>query len=460
MAQFSIKGIVEGFYGTPWTMEARLRILEEMRRIGMNLYVYAPKNDLLHRHQWETPYPKEFMDSFGRLVGFGKENGIGVSMAVSPGLTLTYSDNDKINALVRKYLTFSVIGVKDFCLFLDDIPPDLQDEKDRREFAGLPEAQAFFTNQVYERLYSQATVTSFFFCPTQYRGDSDTPYLHCLGNNLNPAIDVLWTGPEVCSKEIPYEDGENVSGVLNRKIVYWDNYPVNDGSMIPELHVGPYTGRDKRLAEVSKGFLINPMNQAYASIPVLYAIARYLDKPDTYDPNIAWESAIAEYAPECTQSLRLFAKMNLMSPLNREGEGNVVDVWLKESMVLFQSGKPREAIAFLIEKAHAMQEASLTLKSTMSLNWLTDVRPWLSEFENWGTILLGAAQLAGKNAIFYQEKLEKAKVQEIRDSLASLKKKVKEMVDQKTCCTGNSIRNYAMKVILITDALLGYRTSD
>ncbi|HQN23202.1 MAG TPA: beta-N-acetylglucosaminidase domain-containing protein, partial [Thermotogota bacterium] len=96
MSGFQIRGVVEGFYGSPWSMEERGRILHEMARLGMNLYVYAPKNDLLHRHQWETPYPPESIQEFKNMVEEGKKLGVSVAMALSPGLTLTYGDSGKI----------------------------------------------------------------------------------------------------------------------------------------------------------------------------------------------------------------------------------------------------------------------------------------------------------------------------------------------------------------------------
>ncbi|HPE42230.1 MAG TPA: protein O-GlcNAcase, partial [Thermotogota bacterium] len=328
MSGFQIRGVVEGFYGSPWSMEERGRILHEMARLGMNLYVYAPKNDLLHRHQWETPYPPEAIREFKNMVEEGKKLGVSVAMALSPGLTLTYGDSGKIDALVRKYLSFSAIGVGDFCLFLDDIPLTLQKESDRAAFSDLAEAQVFFTNQVYERLKNLANVATFMFCPTQYCGDSRTDYLEKIGTGMHPDIDVLWTGPQVCSQKIPFEDAEGVSRTLRRKVVYWDNYPVNDGSMAPELHMGPYTGRDQRLPLASRGFLINPMNQAMASIPVLKNIAAYLNAPAIYDPQSAWEEALEEFAPDCVDSLKLFGQMNLISPLNPKGEGMACDQWI------------------------------------------------------------------------------------------------------------------------------------
>jgi hyaluronoglucosaminidase len=44
-----VRGVVEGFYGEPWTHRARLRQLDFYGAHKMNTYVYAPKDDPYHR---------------------------------------------------------------------------------------------------------------------------------------------------------------------------------------------------------------------------------------------------------------------------------------------------------------------------------------------------------------------------------------------------------------------------
>ena len=54
------RGVVEGFYGTPWSHEARLRQLEFYGRNKMNVYLYGPKNDPYHSTpNWRKPYPEK-----------------------------------------------------------------------------------------------------------------------------------------------------------------------------------------------------------------------------------------------------------------------------------------------------------------------------------------------------------------------------------------------------------------
>ena len=42
------RGVVEGFYGEPWSHEARLSLIDFYGRFKMNYYVYGPKDDPYH----------------------------------------------------------------------------------------------------------------------------------------------------------------------------------------------------------------------------------------------------------------------------------------------------------------------------------------------------------------------------------------------------------------------------
>ncbi|MGD1100790.1 MAG: beta-N-acetylglucosaminidase domain-containing protein, partial [Terriglobia bacterium] len=56
---FPERGVVEGFYGTPWTHQDRVDILRFEGAHSMNVYYYAPKGDPYHRKLWRDAYPPE-----------------------------------------------------------------------------------------------------------------------------------------------------------------------------------------------------------------------------------------------------------------------------------------------------------------------------------------------------------------------------------------------------------------
>ena len=57
--QSFLKGVIEGFYGRPWSQSQRLELLERMQQLGLNTYLYCPKDDLKHRALWREPYTAE-----------------------------------------------------------------------------------------------------------------------------------------------------------------------------------------------------------------------------------------------------------------------------------------------------------------------------------------------------------------------------------------------------------------
>ena len=42
-------GVIEGFYGPPWSDAERRTLLDWMARFGLGTWLYAPKDDPWHR---------------------------------------------------------------------------------------------------------------------------------------------------------------------------------------------------------------------------------------------------------------------------------------------------------------------------------------------------------------------------------------------------------------------------
>ena len=85
-----LRGVVEGFYGTPWTFKDRADIIDFCRQNNLNSYVYAPKDDPYHREKWRKPYPADKLAEMKNLVAVAKKNNVRFIFAVSPGLDLNY----------------------------------------------------------------------------------------------------------------------------------------------------------------------------------------------------------------------------------------------------------------------------------------------------------------------------------------------------------------------------------
>lgn len=388
------RGIVEGFYGRPWSHEERLDTIRWMGRHHFNAYLYAPKDDPLHRDRWREPYPPELMRRFQELVQAGQASGVEFMIAVSPGLSLIYSDPSELERLWAKLDAFRRIGVRVFGLFFDDIPPALRHDEDRRTYATLAEAQADFCTRLWRRMQPQAL--HLMVCPTHYCGDPEVPYLRELGERLDPSVDLFWTGPAVCSREISGKHVEQVAHVMRRPPLLWDNYPVNDGSMAPELHIGPYTGRDARLDELLRGVFANPMNQPYASRLALFTIGRYLQAPSRYEPEEAWKDAAEELLggdQVLIDGLATLARCTSISPLAPEEPP-----WLEGLFRRFEESVGRlrfeEGLRHLREGLSQLRRAHGVLRAGADQSpVLADMRPWIEDLGRWTALLEVAADL-------------------------------------------------------------------
>jgi hyaluronoglucosaminidase len=303
---FGRRGVVEGFYGQPWSHRARLDLLSFIGARGMNAYVYAPKEDAKHRAQWREPYDNTEHARFRELITHSHDAGVTFGLAISPGLDIDYGNDDDRATLLAKLQPFADAGVRWFLLLLDDIPTA----------PGLAGRQVAIANWLLDALRDQRPDVDLALCPTEYVGMRATPYLDVLGAELHEAIDVMWTGPTVCSATIGAADARAWSeAVGGRRPLIWDNYPVNDGAMEPSLHVGPYRGRDADLADVTAGILCNPMRHAYASQIALATAADFLRAPDEYDEGVSWSRAIDDVGGAHAVPLRTLATACADGPL-------------------------------------------------------------------------------------------------------------------------------------------------
>ncbi|MEW6201091.1 MAG: protein O-GlcNAcase [bacterium] len=303
-------GVVEGFFYGQWLHSARMRHLEFLGEVGFNAYIYAPKDDPFHREKWREHYPQRQMKKFVELVKQASRNDIAFCWAISPGLSIRYSDGKDYKSLLGRLLKMADIGITLFGVFFDDIPPQLSRED--KKFATLADAQALTVNHLLHSLQSRLPEAEIIFCTTEYYGVSPTPYLKTIGEKMEKEIHIFWTGKQVVSPEITKEDAETMGKILKRKPVLWDNYPVNDYNR-NRLHLAPLMGRDPDLPSALTGYFANPMNEPEASRIALATAADYLRSPHHYNPSQSWRKAIKLVAPqEARKHLLHFA--DLMRP--------------------------------------------------------------------------------------------------------------------------------------------------
>ncbi|XP_017272550.1 protein O-GlcNAcase isoform X2 [Kryptolebias marmoratus] len=306
-----ISGVVEGFYGRPWTMEQRTELFKREQKWGLNTYLYAPKDDYKHRTYWRELYSPEEAEQLIALISAAKQHEINFIYAISPGLDITFSNPKEVAALKRKLDQVKEFGCRSFSLLFDDIETEMC-PADKKAFSSFAHAQVDVTNEVYLHLGGPE---AFLFCPTDYCAAFCTPsvsqssYLNTVGEKLLPGIDILWT--------------EEVSSVLKRAPVIWDNLHANDYDP-QRLFLGPYKDRPTELIPKLRGVLSNPNCEFYPNFVAIHTLATWckaLPNEGSKDVEMGDEETDPGYSPQKALTLALTD-------------------WLQEFMSTDQSGGP------------------------------------------------------------------------------------------------------------------------
>ncbi|MCM1293416.1 MAG: beta-N-acetylglucosaminidase domain-containing protein [Bacteroides sp.] len=295
------RGVVEGFYGTPWSHDVRMSLIDFYGRNKMNDYLYGPKDDPYHSSPyWRLPYPEDQAKNIRELVEASKKARVNFIWAIHPGKDIRWNKED-YDSLVSKFNMMYDLGVRSFAIFFDDIEGE----------GTNPVKQAQLLNDLTnDFVKAKGDVTNLIVCPTDYsqlwaKPGPDGP-LAVYGRDLNPDVEVFWTGAVVCSDLTP-ETLEFIDTRIKRPALYWWNYPVTD-YVKHILLQGPVYGLDTSLtAEQVAGIESNPMEHGEASKLALYGVADYAWNTPAYNPLDNWERGLVEIVPEAPDAYRTFA---------------------------------------------------------------------------------------------------------------------------------------------------------
>ncbi len=294
-------GIIEGFFGRPWSWTDRAEAVRFLRPHGYSFYLYAPKADPWLRRRWQEPHPPAELD---RLAGFRdvcRAQNVRFGIGLTPFELHLHGGRGWQEALAVKLASLAVLKPDDLAILFDDMRGDVPE---------LAERQAAIVHFAAERGVAGRILS----CPSYY---SDDPildvafgtrpafYLEQLGRLLDPAVDLFWTGPEVGAREFTPGHLARVAGQMGRKPFLWDNYPVNDGArMSQHLHLRGVTGRPAAIAPHIAGHGVNPASQPLLSRIPLLTLAESYRTGEAYDYLAAFGRAAREILGE-TLALRV-----------------------------------------------------------------------------------------------------------------------------------------------------------
>lgn len=365
------RGVIEGFYGNPWSDADRKSQFDFYGKNKLNIYVYGPKDDPYHRTKWRENYPDDKAAIIRSLAESAKKNHVDFVWSIHTGGSISNSEAD-FKAVVNKLEHVYSLGVRNFSIFFDD-------------FGGADaDLQVAECNYVWDNfILKHDDLHKLSMCPTKYNAayagyKNDDAYLRGLGNGLHKGIEVMWTGAGVADM-INQSDLDFFKTATNGMAPFiWLNYPVND-YCIGHMLMGKFYGNDQgdnAFGAKMTAFTSNPMEYAEASKVALYGVADYAWNMKDYNPEANWERAIKYLMPTNAEAYHVFCEHNVdlgttVHGMRREGESPNFDAAASIEARKAQYDK-------MVEAADAL------LADTYNPALITEITPWLLKMKYMG----------------------------------------------------------------------------
>ena len=352
-----IRGVVEGFYGTPWTQDNRIDMLNFCGSHGLNAYIYAPKDDPYHRAKWREPYPQDKLNDLAELIRKAESNNVKFIFAVSPGLDLDYSSEDEQNAMIAKLTAMYKLGVRDFAIFFDDI--ENLDGGAQAQFLNI--IQEKFVN-THEDISPLITVPTEYYRRKMIDDNGCKPYTVNFANTVSPDIIVLYTGEGVVQPELTDEQYKAANDIYGRDLGIWWNYPVND-YIEEQIALGMIENLPKR--SNIPAIFFNPMKHEQLSKIALATGADYANDPSNYNPDDSWNAAIDEQFGDLAAEMKIFASYSQHLEKND---------WAK-------IGRPNAELPKSASELKSLKKTLKHLQKKLPKNILAECQPQLEELQ-------------------------------------------------------------------------------
>ncbi|MDY4956535.1 MAG: beta-N-acetylglucosaminidase domain-containing protein [Prevotella sp.] len=337
-ADTQYRGVIEGYYGVPYSKEATEDLFRFMARYKMNTYMYGAKSDPYHSRYWDKPYPttitekeKELgwlsQDMLRSITDVAHQCKVNFIWAIHPGQAFTDStQTDVLQRIMSKLADMHRLGVRQFGVFVDDVgvpddQPTLRLGADR-----LTRLQQLIDQKWnFKKANPADTVKPLHFVPQLYayswvdEAKAKTFFESLAGTpskvNIYITGRAIWTVPNS-------DDPAKVSGWLGREVAWWWNYPCNDNDMdklfmldtyrnfADEAHIDRNATLQPDLRGV-KTLISNPMQQGTASKVALFGVGDYGWNRKAFDNERSWVASLrAVFGSRWPQAFRLMANIS------------------------------------------------------------------------------------------------------------------------------------------------------
>lgn len=408
-AHTQYRGIVEGFYGHPYSVESRLSLLDYCKRYKMNMFVYGPKADPYHAGKWREDYPSTLtdqqrymglitQDDLRSLAAKAKACNVDFVWSIHPALEgggINFSNLDPgIEDIIHKFDALYKLGIRHFGVSIDDMN-------------GHPYNQSELADKTQTKLYEKFNKTGvteddkvgpLLFVPTQYALNYGTGTLSAF-KNIHKDVVVAFTGYD-CFSNIRGSACDRMADLIGRNPVMWWNNPVND-DYDEFLYMHGLTARwsieDKSPVSSLQGLILNPMNQGQASKIALFGAADYSWNPSKFNESDNWEASLASIVkePELQDALKTF--INIVSAYTTHDTRTPEGEKFAPLYTAFQSSYSKGNVPDAAELINEMKKANAACKLLESLKesenqeynlFYEDIKSWLAKVESMTDIVV------------------------------------------------------------------------
>ncbi len=400
------RGLVEGYYGVPYSIDVKKDLMRYMMRYKMNSYMYGAKNEKYHSTYWKDPYPTTIteeqrkggyltQDMVKEITAVSHATKVNFIWAIHPGNQFLNSST-VVTDIMNKFEHMYGLGVRQFGVFVDDVGiPNTQEGYDLNAQRVTEVQRAIEAKWNVEGAAPADTVKPLQFVPqiycTSFAGSTDqhNKFFEALASTPKN-VDIYTTGWGIWS--VPNSgDVNHTRQYLGRDVAWWWNYPCNDNDhtkLFPmdmynnfkdESHINSSATVDAGLSNCI-GVLSNPMQEGEVSKIPLFGVADYAWNNNTFNNLKNWEAALisvvgadkAEALKTVCQHIRYYDAGLLSSLITT----------YKNSL---KKGTPDgEALRVELQKLIDACATIQTLKDSEDESerlFHTDIEPWLNKLE-------------------------------------------------------------------------------
>ena len=407
------RGLVEGYYGYPYSQSVKKDLMRFMMRLKMNTYLYGAKSDPYHSEYWGKPYPQTVTaeqeqngwlseDMMRDVCETSAATKVNFIWAIHPGNNFL-SSNTVIDDIMGKFEKMHALGVRQFGVFVDDVSVPSSDADLQLNAQRLAQLQ----ERIEQQWNAPGAVPSDTVRPLHF-----VPQIYCRSfasseDQYQRFFKALATTPE---NVVVYTTGWGVWSVpnssdfampeqyLGREVAWWWNYPCNDNADDRIYPMDMYQnfsdmsavdGSSRLPSQLTSGIAIvaNPMQQGEVAKIPLFSVADYAWNNAKFVNKTSWAAAFP-FIFECgknraggdrtapAEALKALAPyLTANDPSGKFGTG-------------LSTSKMLTTVTGLLENVEVVKMLADSETESDRLLW-RDLRPWVLKLET----MLNAAKL-------------------------------------------------------------------